>query len=35
MNDNREDTTDSRETGPIEEDQIIGKLVFLFRRRGL
>lgn len=35
MNDFREDTSDSRENGTIEKSQVVGKLEFIFRRRGL
>lgn len=34
LNDFRSDTDDSRIYGPIEEDRIDGKLMFLLRRRG-
>lgn len=35
MNDLRSDTADSREAGPVLEKDMIGSLVFIFRRRGL
>lgn len=34
MNDFRSDTEDSRDFGPVEEKDISGKVLFLFRRRG-
>lgn len=35
LNDYREDLNDSREYGIITEDMIHGKIIFIFRRRGL
>lgn len=34
LHDLREDTGDSRTQGVVSKEQIVGKLVFLFRRRG-
>lgn len=34
LNDFRSDTDDSRQDGPVDKEQVKGKLLFLFRRRG-
>lgn len=34
MNDLREDTKDGREMGPVSKNDVIGKLIFVLRRRG-
>ncbi|MDD6560776.1 MAG: signal peptidase I [Lactimicrobium massiliense] len=35
LNDNRQDTDDSREHGAIAKKDIVGKVVFVIRRRGI
>ena len=35
LNDNRQDTDDSRERGAIAKKDIVGKVVFVIRRRGI